>query len=466
MNLGTTFKEIAGSAFWNKVETSLPEPLKGPFAEVRAHARRTRNVLFKPFGENSFLHQDAQKYPAYAEAKRNLAREKFKAAVFSFFKKPDDRKLKAEQLNEAFIKNADAPELLSGLIHIDRKDLPNLSPDVKSALKTKFETYLKDKELEKNELPQEKRHGPEHEDIYDQLYWADYILWQLRENTGQQTAPTTDEEQHLQKLTEYLPVAGQGSLYGRLHSERMKIEKPEGVTWKVDPNVTSKSFVQKIKGSFAKMPQPYQNIFQEFGLTILCAQVLLKKNENGEESPKEGAVGDYLSEDKTLSMPFYYYNRDSQCLLRNTELEATLFHELGHRLDHILDGASTDDPQFRKAYERDVENIKKSLDQDFVTYYLSKKDYPFARQTLKLEARSEAFAEIFAMEMLERSGFSTLGRKDIRRYFPETTKYVKNIMGRLENEYRLFPKSGHDAILNQALPAIPQSRLPAQPAMH
>lgn len=324
--------------------------------------------MFKPFGENSFLHQDAQKYPAYAEAKRNLAREKFKAAVFSFFKKPDDRKLKAEQLNEAFIKNADAPELLSGLIHIDRKDLPNLSPDVKSALRTKFETYLKDKELEKNELPQEKRHGPEHEDIYDQLYWADYILWQLRENTGQQTAPTTDEEQHIQKLTEYLLVAGQGSLYSRLHSERMKIEKPEGVTWKVDPNVTSKSFVQKIKGSFTKMPQPYQNIFQEFGLTILCAQVLLKKNENGEESPKEGAVGDYLSEDKTLRMSFYYYNRDSQCLLRNTELEATLFHELGHRLDHILDGASTDDPQFRKAYERDVENIKKSLDQDFVTY--------------------------------------------------------------------------------------------------
>lgn len=70
------------------------------------------------------------------------------------------------------------------------------------------------------------------------------------------------------------------------------------------------------------------------------------------------------------------------------------------------------------------------------------------------------------MEMLERSGFSTLGRKDIRRYFPETTKYVKNIMGRLENEHRLFPKSGHDAILNQALPAIPQIRLPAQSAMH
>jgi len=125
------------------------------------------------------------------------------------------------------------------------------------------------------------------------------------------------------------------------------------------------------------------------------------------------AEGLHKGSRKEIATTRYFKKRNGE-LVETKRARGVVYHETGHGFDQSH-GYISHSEAFRRAYAEDIKKIKgRDLRKD-LKYYLQKGD----------AGPSEAFAEVFAWE----TGNTGAGWwTDIRKYFPETTKFMKGLL--------------------------------------
>lgn len=207
-------------------------------------------------------------------------------------------------------------------------------------------------------------------------------------------------------------------LYNTAEEEAPQGFEPEPALQLEARSEISADFRSELNEAISKMPDPVRKTLARAGVSIKTGHKIIDVQPDlagiqprgwPEGTTWDNADGVFFRAKNEVSVAEYYKPFWSQLYARTDRGAGTLLHESGHAFDAALGGASKQ-PSFVRMYSNDVANL--SLDDiKLVPYYTQSGN----------AGPEEAFAEIFAQNLV--GGPGGAGR-DIRRYFPNVTKYV------------------------------------------
>jgi len=191
----------------------------------------------------------------------------------------------------------------------------------------------------------------------------------------------------------------------------------------------SQLFVETITNALNSLPWVYRYLLASRQYTIFLSQKILDfPYINEKDLPKGYALGQTYKHVPGLCDTYFnriligeYFYGEKNTLVYHDKADETLYHEIGHALDEILENFSYTEA-FKLAYLLDVNKLK-DRERPYLEYYLQGS---FADQASR-SGCAELFAELYTHQLT--------GKRGPGYYFSTAHLYVENQLHRASLEH-------------------------------